>query len=347
MTDNDKDQSWFALHKSAVLIFALFVIGFVLVIVGIGVEGLEGQYKQFFGKLLIELSIASFVGGIATLFLSLPDVRHQLSGVLAKLFSEGKIAGLLSVNARELLNKELLQQRLGADVIRIDEDFFTRLTDLTDEYLKSVHLEDCHSNMSFGKHANPAFLEQTTAMTFRVKIGHLLSHPSRPVKFPYKITYRIDIPLGMAIEDNEFLLEFRLKVGANEFTEATVSRKQYDRVLTLKLEFEKEFDLTVEDTGVELKYRAARLKSDNTSIWRARYPTRGFQTSVYHTDDFDYFCTWFTSVRATTTDPLLGGTSASLGKGISASRDDWVLPGEGIAIYWTPKQEATTAQSSK
>jgi hypothetical protein len=342
MADNDKGKTWYARHKSAVLIFALFVIGFVLVTVGIGIEGGEGKYTQFFGKLFIELSIASFVGGIATLFLSLPDVMRQLSEVLATLFSTGKIAGLLSVTARELLNKELLQQRLGTDVAKIDEDFFTRLSDLTDEYLKSVHLEDYHSNTSFGTHPkNPAFLEQTSAMTFRVKIGHLLSHPPHPVKFLYKVAYTIDVPLGITMSDDDFLLEFRLKVGASEFTEAKISRKQYDGVCALKFEFEKEFGLTVEDTSVELKYRAARLNSDNTSIWRARYPTRGFQTSVYHTDAFDYFCTWFTSVRATTTDPLLGGTFASLGKGISATRDDWVLPGEGIAIYWTPKRDGT------
>jgi hypothetical protein len=342
MANNDKGKSWYAQHKSAVLIFALFVIGFVLVIVGVGIEAIQGEYKRFFGKLLIELAIASFVGGIATLFLSLPDVRHQLSSVLATLFSEGKIAGLLSVTARELLNKELLQQRLGTDVAKIDDHLFDRLTDLTDECLKNVHLDGYHLEKSFGPHPkNPAFLYESAAITFRIKISHLLSHPARPVKFPYKVTYQIDVPLSTSMSDDDFLLEFRLKVGDSVFTEAKISRKENGEVSALKFEFEKEFDLTVEDTGVELRYKAARLKSDNASIWRARYPTRRFQTSVYYTNAFDYTCMWFTSVRAKTVDPLLGGTSTSIHAGITATRDDWVLPGEGIAVYWTPKQDAT------
>jgi hypothetical protein len=344
MAKNTKEKSWFTLHKSAFLIFALFVVGFVFVIVGIFVEEGEGRYAQFLGKLLIELSIASFVGGIATLFLSLPDVRHQLTSVLATLFSEGKIAGLLSVTARESLNKELLQQRLGTEVARIDEDLFGRLIDLNDESLKCVHLHDYHLVTSFGTHPNnPAFLYQRAVITFRINISHLLSHADRPVKFPFKVSYEIDLPLGTIMSDKEFLFEFKLKVGDMEFTEAKIERKENGEVRALRFEFEKEFGLNAEDTGVEVTYRAARLKSDNVSIWRARYPTRGFQTSVYYTNDFDYNCKWFTSVRAKSA----AGMFASLDNGITATRDDWVLPGEGIAIYWTPKQDATSALSGK
>jgi hypothetical protein len=341
MARKEKANSWYTQHKSAVLIFGLFVFGLVLLTIGVLVEEGDRRSEKFLGKLLIELSIASFVGGIATLFLSLPDVRHQLSSVLATLFSEGKIAGLLSVTARELLNKELVQHRLGAEVARIDPDLFRSLTELTDDGLRCVNLHDYHLVTSFGPHrTNPAaFLHQRAVITFRINICHLLSAAVRVVKFPYKVAYDIDLPFGIEMTDEEFLQEFRLKIGATEFTEAKISRQEHAEVRSVKFEFETEFDLTAETTSVEVTYRAARLKSDNVSIWRARYPTCGFQTSVHYTRDFDYSGKWFTSIGSKSA----AGMFASLDNGITATRDDWVLPGEGIAIYWMSKDQGGVA----
>lgn len=340
MARKEKAHSWYNQHKSAILIFALLMAGLVLVTIGLWIE--EEGFK-FLGKLLIELAIASFVGGVATLFLSLPDVRHQLTSVLATLFSEGKIAGLLSPTARDSLNKELVQHRLGGEVARIDQDLFQSLTELTDESLKCVHLHDYHLVTSFGPHrTNPAFLYQRAVITFRISICHLLSAAVRMVKFPYKVSYEIDLPVGIEMSDEEFLQEFRLKIGDKEFTEAKLTRQQKAEVRSVKFEFETELELTAGTTGVEVTYRAARLKSDNVSTWRARYPTCGFQTSVHYTSDFDYSGLWFTSIGSKNAP----GTFASLGNGITATRDDWVLPDEGIVIYWMLKEPGAVGAAS-
>jgi hypothetical protein len=340
MAKHSKSLSWYGQHKSAVLIFALFIIGFVLVILGILVEAGHAQYEQFLGKLLVELSIASFVGGIATLFLSLPDVRHQLTSVLATLFSEGEIAGLLSVTARQLLNKKLLRYRLGSEVSKIDEDLFGGLTDLTDECLRSVHLQDYHLVTSFKPHpTDPALLYQRNVINFRINIAHLLSETPRPVKFPFKVGYEIDLPLGTTISDKDFLPEFKLRVGEVVYTEAKIITIEDGEVRAIRFEFDAEFELNCENTAVELKYRAAQLKSDNISSWRARYPTRGLQTSISYSNDFEYGCKWFTSIGAE-------GTFALLDTGITATRDDWILPNEGVVIFWTPKQDAPASSSA-
>ena len=339
MARKDKANTWYVQHKSAVLIFALFVVGLVLVSVGLLIEERHGP--EFFGKLLIELAIASFVGGIATLFLSLPDVRHQLSSVLATLFSEGKIAGLLSPSARDLLNKELVQHRLGAEVTGIDQDLFRRLTDLTDDCLRCVHLHDYHLTTSLGPHPNRRFLYQQAVISFQIHISHLLSAAVKVVKFPYKVAYTIDLPSGVDMTDQEFLQEFKLTIGRSEFTEAKISRERNAEVRSIKFEFETEFDLAAPSTGVEVIYRAARLTSDNVHIWQARYPTCGFQTSVTHTRDYEYSGKWFASVG-----PKEGpGRFASLGNGITATRDDWVLPDEGIVIYWMSKEPGAVGAS--
>jgi hypothetical protein len=163
----------------------------------------------------------------------------------------------------------------------------------------------------------------------------------RVVKFPYKVTYGIDLPFGIEMTDEEFLQEFKLKIGSTEFTQAKITREQHAEVRSVKFEFEAEFDLTAETTGVEVKYSAARLKSDNVSIWRARYPTCGFQTSVYYTTDFDYSGKWFASVGSKSASGF-----ASLYNGFTATRDDWVLPGEGIAIYWMSKLQGAQSAPS-
>src|SRR5262249_47847175 len=152
-----EDETWFREHLSAIYIFGLFAFGLLTATTGIWLEAERsgipfGRWNEFSGKLLIELSIASIAGAIATIFLSLRDVREHLSSIIAKLFSEGRIAGLLSREARTLLDHEIVQRRLGSSVIHIEDTFLNQLTDLSDQCLKSVHLRDYHIDKSFGPH---------------------------------------------------------------------------------------------------------------------------------------------------------------------------------------------------
>jgi hypothetical protein len=173
MAKTDRKNGYFERHKSALLILCLFVLGLLFAVLGIWAEA---GLSNFFGKFLVELSITLLVGCIAALFLSLRDVREQLAAVLGTLFSEGKIAGLLSITARELLSKELVQTRLGTGIVSIDEELLGGLNQLIDECLRSVHLRNFSIALSIQPHpTNPAFHAQQTAITFRIDISHLSS----------------------------------------------------------------------------------------------------------------------------------------------------------------------------
>jgi hypothetical protein len=146
--------------------------------------------------------------------------------------------------------------------------------------------------------------------------------------------------LSVGLTDKDFLLAFELTIDGIDLGQPKVSRHTKEAMCTIQLEFEKDFDLASEDTGVALNYRAAALKGDNASISRVRYPTRGFAKTIHYTKDFDYDCAWFSSIGQRIGGPINGSTSESTSGGITTRRDDWVLPGEGVAITWSPKHSS-------
>jgi hypothetical protein len=264
--------------------------------------------------------------------------------VLGRLFTTGEIASRLSPTARDTLMQKLVQERLGADVGTIEQNLFEGLIKLTDDSLKSVHLRNFYVTTDFEPHPTSAsFLAQKTTITFRILTSHL--RPNRAIQFPYTYSYRIIVPVDISTElsDKDFLLAFALTVDGNKLGEPHVSRVTKDALCTIKLEFKQEFELTSDDTGIAFNYRAAALKSDNTSISRVRYPTRGFAKTIHYTEDFDYDCTWFASIGQKVGGPPNGSTSEPTPSGLTTRRDSWVLPGEGVAIYWSPKHRARTA----
>jgi hypothetical protein len=335
------EETWFREHLSAIYIFGLFAFGLLTATSGIWLESETGaipfgRWNAYCGKLLIELSIASIAGAIATVFLSLRDVREHISSIIAKLFSEGRIAGLLSREARTLLDHEIVHRRLGSEVTHIDDGLLRQLTELSDQCLKSVHLHDYHIDKSFGRHPkNPSLIYECTAINFEVQIGHLKT----PVDFQYGMGYEILLPSEAEISDEDFLIGFSLRFGEEEFSRdsCTIVRLTRECGYAVRFEFNKSFRLE-SDTPVRLAYRAALLEPDTVTMWTARYPTFGLRVSLNYSSDWDYACKWFTSLKAKPGDWFDGGEIQQLDRGICATTHGWVLPGEGLVINWTQKK---------
>jgi hypothetical protein len=344
MTGHTNGKSWIAGHKSAFLIFGLFLGGIVLAIVGTLLEAYFRPSEAFdlrplLGKVVIELSLALIVGGIAAVFLSLEEVVKLLSSTLAELFTQGEIAGLLSPTARETLMQKLVQERLGTGVKQIESGLYKDVIKLSDECLKSIHLRDFYVTTDFEPHPqNENFLSQQTTITFRVHIAHLRFEPH--VSFPYRYSYRVTVPLEIAdcLPDADFLLNFSLTVAGKEFTERQLTRQTKDGMCTIKFQFERIFDLITDETDVSLNYKAAALKDDTSSISRVRYPTRGFAKTIHYTDDFDYDCAWFGTIGQEIGADVRECKTERIPRGLTTRRFDWLLPGEGVALFWCPKQ---------
>jgi hypothetical protein len=336
--------SWIAEHKSALFIFGVFLGGIALAVVGTLIE----EPMPFVGKLVTEISLALIVGGIAAVFLSLEEVRKMLSTTLGELFTRGEIAALLSPAAREILMQRLVQERLGTGVQQIEPTLYKGVIKVTDDCLKSIHLRDFYVTTDFEPHPrNRHFLAQQTTITFRIHTAHLRSE--RALRFPYRYSYRVIVPaeISDALKDEDFLLQFSVTVAGKEFTERQITRDRKDTMCTVKFEFEKEFDLASDETDVSLNYRAAALKGDNTSISRVRYPTRGFAKTIHYTDDFDYDCAWFGTVGQEIGQAINEAKTDRIPRGLTTKRYDWLFPGEGVALFWSPKQtNAITTRSA-
>jgi hypothetical protein len=332
------NKSWIGKQKGAILIFGLFISGMALAAIGTWIE----TEWPFLGKFLIELAMAVLIGGIAAVFLSLPDVVNHLSEVLGQLFTQGKIASLLSPTARDTLMEKLIQERLGQRVECIEQSLFKGLTRMTDDVLKSVHLQNFYVTTDFEPHPKQdTFMCQKSTISFRILTTHLHRDPA--IRFQYRYLYGVACSeeLASKLTDADFLLAFAAEIDGTDIGAPQIIRRTKDTMCTVSFEFEKDIELTSEDVGVVLKYKAAALKGDYTSISRVRYPTRGFAKTIHTGNEFEYDCTWFTSIGQKIGGPLNGITSELTPGGLTTRKDGWVLPGEGVAIYWSPKRKAT------
>jgi hypothetical protein len=90
------------------------------------------------------------------------------------------------------------------------------------------------------------------------------------------------------------------------------------------------------EVTVKLKTVSASVVVDNTEVIFARYPTKGFRAMMMYRADRVYDAAWF---RVSTTIPYeLSGREPVevITGGIVASTSDWLLPGNGVILYWYP-----------
>jgi hypothetical protein len=329
-------DSWFSEHKSALFILCLFFIGFILVTLGILLHD-DNQIINFLGKLLIELSIASFAGCIATIFLSLRDVRHNLASTVATLVSEGHVVGLLSRNAQQNLNREIVQNNIKDRALFIENSLFNNITKISNQCLQMVHLYNYHWQQTISQHpTNQNLLVNDVVRTFRIRTSHL----RHPVNFDFKLLHEISIQSFPNITDEEFAPSFDAQFGNERFTKEYLSLKK-DKIgslLVFRCVFEQVIEIEEDEIDVKINYRIAYTKSENTTAVILRYPTLGFHFSMNYSDAFDYDCVWFKSQKPKDEDFPGREEIFPYVRGISVATHDWVLPGEGIYINWIPKQ---------
>ena len=339
-----QSSSWWKQHKSAVFIFALFILGIFLLLVSTVLHSYHQSIEPYLGKhlteilglFITELCITAFVGGIAAIFLSLPDVKHHLASTMSDLFSRGQIVDTISENSKRILSKEIVRSHIISKALEVDDALFDHFTNLSDNCLSMIHLYNHNWRHELTPYPNKdEFLIYSVSRDFTIKLSHL----NKPSKFDTPFFQIISIQYYLDIKDEEFLLHFSANIGDINFTRDDVSIKKeiIHEMPHIGFEFNKSINL-YRDTTAKFSYKIAYPKKENTAIVLARYPTLGFTSSLTYSNQFEYTGIFFKSNQNSRGKqiPGLADTDRSA-LGITVTTLDWVLPGEGIFITWTPK----------
>lgn len=341
------DRSWFKEHMSAVFLFVLILCGFGFLVFGLLFQGAtetgtesvttEHSLRMFLGKLSVELSIAALAGAIATVFLSLRDVRHHLASTIATLFSEGKISGLLSAGARQELAKELALLRTKAK--SIEESLFDDLYTLNDAYLESVHIHNFNYTETITVHTkSPNLLVKEIVKTFTLKARHLPDG----AKFQYKFEHQVGrnaLPMKLA----DLLLDFRASTQTARGTGTQYTSANVKPILSgsgpdcIGFLFSEEISVP-DEVSVRFQYKIVATKDDPVSMIYVRYPTNVFRAQLRYDDKHDYDWGWFkASLPGYEKFPGEKDIIAEDAGIIAEAARGWLLPGEGVVLAWLPK----------
>jgi hypothetical protein len=342
-------MSWWTEHKSAALILLLFVVGIAILVLSVFLHGEHNAIEQRVGKALAdflvlfatELSIAILVGGIAALFLSLPDARHHIASIVSDLFSEGKIVESLSESAKGRLDIGLSHNRLRSKVLSVDVNLFTHLTRMSDDCLGMPHLHNLHWSQELNEHpSNTKLLVNTVIRSFSVNVNHM----RRPAKFNFPFLHEISIQDFPDLKDEEFLIDFEGRIGSKVFSKGDVklSRATIHQIPFIRFAFDPAIELDQDSIGT-FHYKIAYLKTENTAVTLVRYPTLGFTFSLTYLEQFDYTGIFFKTQNPKYKDFPGREETVRSPRGITVMTQDWVLPGEGLFVIWTPKQESLRA----
>ena len=325
--------SWHKQHASAIFLALLLLLSVVLLLGGFSLQAKTSPMSKTAGNLLVQLSGAALATSIATAFLGFSDVRDSLAATLARLFSEGSVVKLLSSDVRDVIHKEIIMSRLAGTAREIEPSLLEHLTGITNACLGAPHIQNYNIRDILVQHpARPDLLAREVAVSFRISARHL-TDPMTPL--PYLFLYQIPIPDGDEIDERDFLLEFEATLGNERFTreDVGVRKKNKGGVDFLRFIFETSVPIGHE-LDAYINYKAAAVKHDTFAVYRARYPTRGFNVTLNDSGGQDYDGVWSKATK-----PLEKGFPGRkelriLPNGISAVTNDWVLPGEGIAFSW-------------
>ena len=105
-------RTWLKNQLPAIYIFLILSLGFILVILAKYFDS-TGASFSIISPILSGLGGTFIGGGIATIFLNLPNTRKYISSTIANLFATGEIINSLSPEHRAFLKKSIIAKEIN------------------------------------------------------------------------------------------------------------------------------------------------------------------------------------------------------------------------------------------
>jgi len=315
--------------------FLMGAVLFAIVFLAIGLLIPTDQNPVLRGvaTIFVQLSGAAIAAAITTLFVGFKDVRDALAGAVASLLSSGEAIELLSKESKEALDDALQMDKMGGNVHDLDQGLWLHLKKNNNDFLSCFHWAGFRYNVTLSTHPdNDDWLIRRSNMAYRVMALHLRGVS----KFNFHSSVEITASSGMSIDDYEEEFEYKARVGPVMCDKSDVEWEYVESGHVPLIRRTISVEVDVEDfIDVEVSEVSLASASDPTEIIFARYPTEGFSAQLTFEHDYDYDSAWMRAAPWGKTEEIFQrGSRQDLGNGIIASTNDWVLPGEGVILYW-------------
>jgi hypothetical protein len=332
--------NWICKNGSAILVLILVLIGVVFSFVGNSLSNNTTTWVKISGIVLIQFSTTLIVAAVATIFFSLRDIKESMVRIASQLLANSKVIPFLSKEAKDRLEESIVFDRLRSTVSRLQPDLYNVVTLTRDKYLNTFHLQNFHEEVIVSPHpSNPAFVHRESTRTFKV-IPYHLENSQRTFSLCYHL--EIGVSKDIPISKEEFLINFEVKAGDNLFglADAVVKESTSGSLGVMLMDFNRRIEVK-ESLAVRISSRCLGWADDNVDIFRMRYPTNGFTLSYRYLESLQYDAAWFKLFKVITPKAGFKLDKADIHPhscGITAVTQDWVLPGEGVAISWHPSK---------
>ncbi len=319
-------------HGSVVFLGTMLILGGILMVIGIWLNQQTSSIFMYLGLAMLQFSGALIAVALTAFFFNLPDLRNYLAKTIATLFSRGDVVPLLSDNTKNNLRKRLAMDSAGASVEQIEPTLFKHIMDINKASLSSPYVSNYHLAITITADSDhKGYVFNHHVASFRLHVHHL---NVQEMVFPVRFFQECVFPKDDTPEMDQWIRSFHAEIGAKNFNSTDLETKEKPSGDNILFQLVLHSEVTIsEDIDVCFTSELWGFQNDPVQMVFARYPSQGFHVSLTFTDEFKYYCGWFIHCDPLTDIPTRGRVD-SLKNGISVRTNDWVLPGEGVIIYY-------------
>lgn len=320
-------------HASIFFLGVVLILGTFLGFWGYKLIGQPGGTTQPLAIIVLQLAGTLIAVALTCLFFNLPDLRNYLASTIATLFSRGDVVPILSAPTKAVLRERLALDLLGQGIQGIEPTLFEHLQAVSSTALSSPYVTnfDCTISIEQLEKDDHSILVNNTLMSYTLHMQHLSTGGAR---IPLRVFREHSFPKESVPSYEEWLREFRVEIGKQIFGRDSV--KFETEPLGSKTLLRAIFHLDIDpshDVDISILVRFLYLTEDPVDIIYARYPSQGFHATLTFDNQRSYDCGWFTHCDPSVDGPSRGRIDV-MHNGISARTSEWVLPGEGVALYY-------------
>lgn len=336
------NPSLFKNQGSRLFLWGVLLAGVVLLL--IAELWVKSANEPYYGILshLASMVLAAFVA--ATMF-AFRDVREMFSAALSTLLIDGEVVHHLSADRRRGLRDRLLLEDLRPRIQQLQPELRDHLESVQRTCMSTPHRHNFSATVTLEDDPeNPELLKAHNLETYKVSARHCEDG---------KATFRLLVQAEQSntsgdISEEMGLGKFCVAVGDQEFgrNAARVERTKSGGLDIIKISFDREIEVDKE-VSIRVEYETMCSKNDPTEIRGVRYPTIGFRCSLFYKAGLVYDAAWFkTLAKGPDTKDLWGRDDIEITPtGVSATSNQWLIPGDGVVLYWFPEPQRETTSA--
>ena len=325
-------RSFIAQHASALFLAALVVIGIVLMVAGYELSEPTATQRGAAGSILMQFAGALIAVSLTAFLFNLPDLRNYLARTIADLFSRGDVVAILSEPTQGVLRRRLVLELAGETVESYEPTLMSELELLSQLSLRAPYATN-HTNeirVTASPDVAGLFVESSVA-SYRLHTHHLrLDH----YPFTMRYSHEVAFPRDIAPAKDKWIESFSFRAGDKQFgrSDLDVTVEDLGELRVFRADFSHQIDVR-EFIDVCCEAKLLCTERDPLLIVSARYPTQGMRVSLTFDSERLYDCAWFRRCEVEQKVPSRDILD-SRPDGITVSTNNWILPGEGVVLYY-------------